>query len=240
MGIGLRSFLVALVFACAGVHSGSSLACGTGGYSYAGVQARGHAYGISASITPLPAFSVLSGHVAGWVGVGGPKQGPSGSDEWLQVGFSGFPTTSGSSLYYELTLPNTAPAYHEIASGLPAGKAQRVAVLEIGGRPDWWQVWVNGKRVSTPIHMPSSHGRWSPIATAESWDGGTGGSCNGFLYRFSAVSVASAPGGSWTPLVGGYSITSPSTRLARGQHAGASFLAAEGADALRTLSTFSS
>jgi len=215
------------------------LACGTGGYTYAGVQARGHAYGISASITPLPAFSVLSGHVAGWVGVGGPKQGPKGSDEWLQVGFSGFPTTAGSSLYYELTLPNKAPSYHEIASGLPAGKAQRVAVLEIGGRPDWWQVWVNGKTVSAPIHLASSHGRWAPIATAESWDGGTGGSCNGFLYRFSAVSVAAAPGGSWTPLVGGYSITSAATRLARG-HSGPSFLAAEGPIALRTLSTFSS
>jgi len=239
MGFGLRSLLLAVVFACAGVYGGSALACGTGGYSYAGVEASSHAYGISATITPLPAFSVVSGHVAGWVGVGGPKQGPNRSDEWLQVGFSGFPTTAGSSLYYELTLPNMAPSYHEIASGLPAGKAQRVAVLEIGGRQDWWQVWVNGKRVSAPIHLPSSHGRWAPIATAESWDGGSGGNCNGFLYRFSAVSVASAPGGSWHPLVGGFAITSPTTRLARG-HAGPSFLAAEGADALRTLSTFSS
>jgi len=239
MGLGVRSLLLASVFACAGVYGGNAMACGTGGYTYAGVQARGQAYGISAAITPLPAFSVVSGHVAGWVGVGGPKQGPSGSDEWLQVGFSGFPTTSGSSLYYELALPNKAPSYHEIASGLPAGKAQRVAVLEIRGRPDWWQVWVNGKQVSPPVQLPSSHGRWAPIATAESWDGGTGGSCNGFLYRFSAVSIASAPGGSWTPLVGGFPITSPTTRLARG-HTGPSFLAAEGADALRTLSTSSS
>jgi hypothetical protein len=239
MGLGVRSLLLAVVFTCAGVSGGNAMACGTGGYTYAGVQARGHAYGISSAITPLPAFSVVSGHVAGWVGVGGPKQGPNASDEWLQVGFSGFPTTSGSSLYYELTLPNKAPSYHEIASGLPVGKAQRLAVLEIRGRLDWWQVWVNGKPVSPPIHLPSSHGRWAPIATAESWDGGTGGSCNGFLYRFSAVSIAAAPGGSWTPLVGGYPITSPTTRLARG-NASPSFLAAEGADALRTLSTSSS
>jgi hypothetical protein len=234
MGLGFRSLLLAAAFAFAGVYGGSALACGTGGYTYAGVQASGHAYGISATITPMPAFSVVSGHVAGWVGVGGPKEGPNGTDEWLQVGFSGFPTAGGSSLYYELTLPNTAPSYREIASGLPAGKAQRVAVLEISGRPDWWQVWVNGKPASTPIHLPSSHGRWAPIATAESWDGGSG-----FLYRFSAVSIAAAPGGSWKPLVGGYSITSPTTRLARG-HTGPSFLAAEGPVALRTLSTFSS
>jgi hypothetical protein len=239
MGLGFRSLLLAAAFAFAGVYGGNAFACGTGGYTYAGVAASGHAYGISATITPLSAFSVVSGHVAGWVGVGGPKQGPGGTDEWLQVGFSGFPTDAGSSLYYELTLPNRAPSYHEVASGLPAGKAQRVAVLEIHGRPDWWQVWVNGKTVSAPIHLPSSHGRWAPIATAESWDGGTGGSCNGFLYRFSSVSIATAPGGSWHPLVGGYSITSPTTRLARG-HAGPSFLAAEGPLALRTLSTFSS
>jgi hypothetical protein len=227
------------VFSFAGLYGGSALACGTGGYTYAGVAASSHAYGIGATITPLPAFSVVSGHVAGWVGVGGPKQGPNGTDEWLQVGFSGFPTGAGSSLYYELTLPDSAPSYHEIASGLPAGKPQRVAVLEIGGRPDWWRVWVNDKPASAPIHLPSSHGRWAPIATAESWDGGTGGSCNGFLYRFSAVSIASAPGGSWQPLVGGYPITSPTTRLARG-NAGPTFLAAEGPVALRTLAASSS
>jgi hypothetical protein len=238
MGLGLRSLLVAAAFVCAGVYGGSALACGTDGYAYAGIAASGHAYGISATITPLSAFNIVSGHVAGWVGVGGPKQGPNGTDEWLQVGFSGFPTADSSSLYYELTLPNRAPSYHEIASGVPSGKAQRVAVLEIGSRPDWWRVWVNGKPASAPMHLPSSHGRWAPIATAESWDGGTGGSCNGFLYRFSSVSIASAPGGSWQPLVGGYPITSPTTRLARG-HAGPSFLAAEGADALSTLSTFS-
>src|ERR1700758_2413714 len=239
MGIGLRALLLTAAFACAGVHGGSALACGTGGYTYAGVQASGHAYGISATITPLPAFSVLSGHVAGWVGVGGPKEGPNGADEGLQAGFGGFPPGAGSSLYYELTLPNKAPSYHEIASGLPAGKAQRVAVLEIAGRADWWQVWVNGTAASAPIHLPASHGRWAPIATAESWDGGSGGSCNGFLYRFNAVSIASAPGGSGKPLKGGYPITSAATRLARG-HAGPSFVAAEGADALRTLSTSSS
>jgi len=240
MGLGFRSLLLAAAVSCAGLYgAGSGLACGTGGYTYAGIAAPSHAYGISATITPVSAFSVVSGHVAGWVGVGGPKQGPGGTDEWLQVGFSGFPTAAGSSLYYELTLPSQAPSYHEIATGLPAGKAQHVAVLEIAGRHDWWRVWVNDKPVSAPIHLPSSHGRWAPIATAESWDGGSGGSCNGFLYRFNAVSIASAPGGSWHPLVGGYPITSPTTRLARGR-SGPSFLAAEGADALRTLSTVNS
>ena len=54
---------------------------------------------------------------------------------------------------------------------------------------------------SQPIYMPGSHHRWAPIATAESWDGGTAGQCNGFLYRFRQVSIAQAPGGGWQQLV---------------------------------------
>jgi hypothetical protein len=86
--------------------------------------------------------------------------------------------------------------------------------------------------------MPGSHGRWAPIATAESWDGGTGGTCNGFLYRFHGVSIARTPGGGWTKLVGGYTISSSTTRLARTSRKG-SFLAAEGDVALRSLASFS-
>ena len=236
-GAGIRALLAAAGIVLAGLGASDALACGTGGYTYAGVAASRHAYGISASITPLPFFSVVSGHVAGWVGVGGPGQGANGADEWLQVGFSGFPGANDNSLYYELALPGRRPTYHELVNSVATGKTQRVAVLEIAGRPDSWRVWLNGSPVSKAIHLPTSHGRWAPIATAESWDGGTGGSCNGFLYRFNSVSVAGAPGGSWQPLVGGTTITSATTRLARGRSA--SFLAAEGPVALRTLQTFS-
>jgi hypothetical protein len=215
-----------------------ALACGTGGYSYAGVASSTHAYGIGATITPLSGFNVLSGHVAGWVGVGGPRQGPNGSDEWLQVGFSGFPELAGNDLYYELALPGKTPTYHQLASNLPLGKAARIAVLEMHKRPNVWRVWLNGTAVSQPIYMPGSHGRWSPIATAESWDGGTASTCNGFLYRFHRVSIAHVPGGGWHELAGGYQISSSSTRLARSSSKGGSFLAAEGDLALRTLASF--
>src|SRR5262249_32587311 len=47
-------------------------ACGSGGYSYAGVGAAQPAFGISATVASVDAFAVLHGHVAGWVGVGGP------------------------------------------------------------------------------------------------------------------------------------------------------------------------
>ncbi len=233
-----RLALASLVVAGALFGAPLALACGTGGYSYAGVASSSHAYGIGATVTPLAGFNVLSGHVAGWVGVGGPGQGVNGKDEWLQVGFSGFPELTGNDLYYELQLPGKAPSYHQLATNLPMGKAARIAVLEMHRRPNVWRVWVNGTAASQPIYLAGSHHRWSPIATAESWDGGTAGACNGFLYRFHRVSIAHAPGGGWQQLAGGYQISSSTTRIARSSSRGGSFLAAEGDVALRTLASF--
>ena len=68
--------LLLLTAAVAGAALGgaaSALACGNRtGYSYAGIGAAGPASGISAIISPLNAFDIVNGHVAGWVGVGGP------------------------------------------------------------------------------------------------------------------------------------------------------------------------
>jgi hypothetical protein len=105
------------------------------------------------------------------------------------------------------------------------------------GRRDYWRVWVNGSPVSKPIRLPGSHGRWAPIVTAESWDGGAS-TCNSFLYRFDRVSVAAAPGGGWHRLVGGDTIKSSSSRLVR-RAAPGSFVSAQGPAALRTLATLS-
>jgi hypothetical protein len=229
--------IAAAVAAAALFGAHSALGCGTGGYSYAGMSAQAPAFGIGAVVTPLDGFDVLAGHVAGWVGVGGPGEGPGGTSEWLQVGFSGFPSLAGHDLYYELMLPSGQPTYHQLASGLPSGQPVRLAVLEMHARPGWWRVWVNGSAASQPIFMPGSHDRWRPIATAESWDGGSAGACNGFLYRFQRVSIAHAPGGGWERLAGGYPIGGATTRLERGAGS-ASFLAAEGDEAFRSLASF--
>jgi hypothetical protein len=216
-----------------------AFACGnTGGYSYAGVGAPTRAFGISARITPLDAFNIFNGHVAGWVGVGGPGEGPNGTNEWIQIGYSGYPSITGSDIYYEVARPSKDPAqgvtYNQVMADVPNGKAAKVAVLEMYGRPNWWRVWLNHRPVSKPIFLPESHGRWSPIATAESWDGGTGGACNTFLYRFRRVSIAHAPGGGWHQLTDGYPIQSAATRI---RHTGgpAGFLAAEGQPAFQLL-----
>jgi hypothetical protein len=101
-----------------------------------------------------------------------------------------------------------------------------VAVLEIPHRPNWWRVWQGDRPASRPIWLPDSNDRWLPIATAESWDGGTGGACNSFLYDFHHVQIAHAPGGHWRRLSVAYPIRSTVTRIRR---AGPAFLAAEGA-----------
>ena len=237
----LRLLLVSAALAAAALagNAAPAFACGnSSGYSYAGLASPGHAYGISALITPLDAFDVFNGHVAGWVGVGGPGQGPNGTNEWLQIGLSGFPGVNGSDLYYEVTQPGRFPTYHQVDANLPVGKPVKVSVLEMHNRPDWWRVWLNHKPASAPIRLPESHGRWSPIATAESWDGGTGGACNAFLYRFRQVSVAHVAGGGWHPLTGAYPISSSVTRIRR-SHGAAAFLAAEGQPAFQFLSATS-
>jgi len=229
--------LTAVVAAVAlGGATARALACGNNsGYSYAGMASPNNAYGISALISPLNAFNVLNGHVAGWVGVGGPGEGPGGTDEWLQVGLSGFPGIDGSDIYYEVALPNRFPTYHQVAANLPVGTVAKVTVLEIHNRPDWWRVWVNHKAASQPIYLPQSHNSWSPIATAESWDGGTGGTCNTFLYRFRHVAIAHAAGGGWHSLSDGFPIRSSVTKI-RHTPGAAAFLAAEGQPAFQFLS----
>jgi hypothetical protein len=232
----LRLLLLSAAVAGAVAVGGTApaLACGNNGYSYAGIAAPTHGYGISAIVTPLDAFDVLNGHVAGWVGVGGPGEGPGGTDEWIQVGVSGFPSVVGSDAYYEVALPHHWPTYHRVRANIAPGKAVKVTVLEVRNRPNWWRVWVNHRAVSKAIHLPGSHLSWTPIATAESWDGGTGGACNTFLYRFRHVAIAHASGGGWRPLTGGSSISSAVTRVRRSPGA-AAFLAAEGQPAFQFL-----
>jgi hypothetical protein len=174
-------------------------ACGSSGYAYAGLGSSSRAFGVATNLQTAATPEVLSGHVAGWVGVGGPGSGPNGTDEWIQVGFSAFPGSSASSLYYEVARPNATPLYHEIASGLPVGTTRKVAVLELAGRRGWWRVFVEDHAVGEAVFLPGSHGAWKPLATTETWGAGSF-VCNRFSYRFGSVAVATRPGGGWQRL----------------------------------------
>jgi hypothetical protein len=185
----------ALAAACAAVTAPQAgTACGPAGYAYAGVQAtRGH--GIAAVVTSLGTPAVESGHVAGWVGVGAPGEGPGGSDEWIQVGLNSVPGT-GNRLYYEVMRPGAKARYAEVAASIGNGRRVRIAVLATATDANAWRVWVNGRPVTPPIELAGSRGALTPMAMGESWDGGRP-ACNRYSYRFERVSVAAAPGGSW-------------------------------------------
>jgi hypothetical protein len=200
--------LVSISFAAPGR---AQAACGSSGYAYAGLGASHRAYGVATWLQSVATPEVLSGHVAGWVGVGGPGAGPNGTDEWIQVGFSAFPGGS-TSLYYEVALPHQAPQYHEVAAGLPAGSTHKVAVVELRTRRSWWSVVVDNHAVGDPVYLPASHGAWRPLATTETWGAGSF-VCNRFSYRFGSVSVATRPGGGWQRLKSHYTFQNHGYRI---------------------------
>ena len=186
--LALLSAVVFLVAPAQGSKS-SSKACGSKEFSYAGLQSNQAAHGIRATIAPLAAPDGPDGHVGGWIGVGGTQAGPRGTAEWLQTGYASMAPESTIYIYYEVTVPGKAPAYHEVKADVKPGEKHDFAVLEVSGRNSWWRVWVDGKPVTKPIHLPGSHSEWYPQALAENWNGGAG-TCNTYAYRFSNVRLA--------------------------------------------------
>ena len=196
--------LVALVGAATTASAGRACLSEVraGGYSYAGHQATHKGHGVRATIMLTRVPSVDAGHVAGWVGVGGPGQGANGGDAWIQAGIASMPGMKPF-LYAEITREGRDPEFILIEEGVPVGRSHSVAVVEMAGRPGWWRVWMDGQAVAEPVRMRGSSGRWAPIATAESWTAGTP-TCNSFGFRFERVSVSYGGGGSWRPFVPGH------------------------------------
>jgi hypothetical protein len=189
----------------------SATACIGKPYSYAGVQSDRAAFGVSATLAATADPFVPSGHVGGWIGVGGTTAGPGGKAEWLQAGLAALTSDRTNRMYYEVAVAGRAPAFHELAVSVRPGQQHRFSVLAMSGRPSWWRVWVDGKPVSPPIHLPGSDGTWYPQAVAENWNGGTG-TCNGYGYRFSGLALAGR-GGSWEPLAERSVIEDPGYRV---------------------------
>jgi hypothetical protein len=190
--------------------------CGASSYSYTGLLGETAGFGVGAQLSAVRRPTVTVGHVAGWVGVGGAGLGPNGADEWIQVGISST-GDAGTALYYEIALPGKAAQYVMLRGHIPVGKTFDVAVLEQASHPGSWRVWVDGRAVTKPVYLPGSHGAWRPVATAESWNGDTAGTCNGYSFRFDQVRMATKPGGDWQPLTTGHVLASPGYHLDREQ-----------------------
>ena len=185
--------------AAAGSRVCAAGAAGNGGYTYAGHQATMKGHGVRARITLTSAPHVEAGHVSGWVGVGGPGQGANGEDAWIQVGIGQVQGTQPF-LYAEITRGGRYPQFILLEEALRVGQARHLAVLEMGRRPGYWRVWVDGKPRTKPVKIRGSSGRWAPQAIAESYNGGQV-ACNRFSFRFERVSVSYGGGGSWKPFV---------------------------------------
>jgi hypothetical protein len=200
--VALSAFVGESSTATAGSRACGVDVAGNGGYTYAGHQASYRGHGVRATIALRSAPRVEAGHVSGWVGVGGPGQGANGEDAWIQVGVAAMHGLEPF-LYAEITRGGRQPQFILLENGVRVGEPRNLAVLEMAGRPGWWRVWVDGNPVTNPVHLRGSSGRWAPIATAESWNGGEV-ACNRFAYRFERVSVSSGGGGSWKPFVSAY------------------------------------
>jgi len=201
-------FLVFLVVTPAEGGTTSATGCGKAEFSYAGLESDTKAHGVAATLSTTAAPAVTDGHVGGWIGVGGVNSGPGGVAEWLQTGYAAFTSDDTSEIYYEVTVAGSPPHYTELAYNIGAGVSHKFAVLEMAKKPSWWRVWIDGKPVSPPIHLPGSHGAWYPQAVAENWNGGSG-ACNTYSYRFADVSLATKDGGVWRPLKSSYTYQDP-------------------------------
>jgi hypothetical protein len=171
--------------------------CHAATYSYAGLESRVAARGVAAAITPTAAPVVRDGHVAGWVGVGGYGVGPGGTDEWIQIGLIAF-RSGGTRIYYEVTRPGKPPVQRPIREGVVKGERHRFAVLELGRRPNWWRVWLDGRPVSEPVFLPRSHGRLIAQMTGESYAGLSEGRCNVYSFAFGHVALAETRARFWS------------------------------------------
>ena len=178
---------------------GSSSSVAGGIYGYAGHEANAVASGVRATITPLSLPQAATGHVAAWVGVGGQRAGPNGTDEWVQAGLASL--SDGSLFVYEeISRGSGAPAIHPIRTDVAVGIPHRLAVAAMTSRPGWWRVWVDGAAVGAPVRLAGSRNGWRPIATTESFSL-VAKTCNSFAFRFDRVDVLRTAGGGWHPFV---------------------------------------
>jgi hypothetical protein len=190
------------------------------------VQEAKNIAGIKTTLATIAAPKVVpGGHVAGWVGVGGPGMGPTKEDEWLQIGYSGFPGGKAQ-IYYEVTLPGKDPKYNVAKASLSSSEKHTISVSEVAGKNGTWRAYLDGKAVGSSYSLPGSHGKFPPQAIGETWS--SSGGCNGYGYDFTAVNVLKSAGGSWTQGKAGYQWRDSNNQLVK-----------ESSTAFRTRSTTS-
>jgi hypothetical protein len=185
----------------------------TPGYSYAGISSKGEVDGAAATITVTRAASVQAGHVAAWLGIGGPSAGPGGIDEWIQVGLADIAGASGVRLYYEAKRGEYY-RYGELPASVAVGSPHRLQLLESASRHDWWQASVDGTPVGPSVFLPGSGNAWPAQVVTENWPSHTT-TCNAFSFEFTRIAVRSSHASTLTPIAGPLPFTQGDLRLSR-------------------------
>ena len=137
-----------------------SKGCGLRGYAYTGLQSDRQGFGVTATLTALADPLVERGHVAAWVGVGAPGEGPHGTNEWLQIGLNRI-AGRDARLYYEIVQP-WGTRYVELDRNISAGRHIQVpdAGVEIFGAG---QVGHLQRHAAQAGYPGGSHGVLSPV-----------------------------------------------------------------------------
>src|SRR5947209_14855433 len=107
----------------------------TSGYAYVGAESPTEGYGVSATLETLARAVVASGHIAAWLGVGGPGLGPGGTDSWLQAGIA--QDAGGAAVvYYEFKRPGDTAATYVPLEHAGQGEKHTLVVYERAGQRD--------------------------------------------------------------------------------------------------------
>jgi hypothetical protein len=192
-----------------------SRAAGVGDYSYTGVTSNAVVGGVGATVVVQEAARVPAGHVAAWVGVGGPGLGAGGLDEWIQAGVVVFDRGSTGRVFFEIA--RGVRVRLGFAQEVGVGARLRFQVLEDLSRPGWWQAWVDGVPVGPPVFLPGSHGAWRAQVMAEDWISSAGG-CNSFSFGFGGLNVRASGSSLQEPLTDSTPFTQGGVRSSRSEN----------------------
>jgi hypothetical protein len=182
------------------------------GYTYAGVVSPSAVGGVAATVS-VDFVDVHGGHVAAWVGVGGPGLGPHGIDEWIQVGVDTIAGTTGTKVYYEVKR-GVAYRYGELPLSVGMGEQHRLEVLESAAHPGWWRARVDGSPIGPLVFLPGSHGAWPAQIVAENWILAAS-DCNSFGFQFSRLTTRTAAASPPRPLRAPITFVPGGIRIAR-------------------------
>ena len=166
VGITLTLFAM-LALAPAGDAHSAARTCWSG-YSYDGVQSPSTAYGVAATVTLRAPSVVHLGHVAAWVGVGGPGAGPRGADEWIQAGIA---QDAGdvAVVYYEYKRPGDAVATFVRLQEVVQGQSHTFEVTESPSKRGTWRVRIDGITWGAPVVLPGSHGQFATASRSRAF-----------------------------------------------------------------------